>query len=82
MTFQTYHLNCLECGYDYWSSDPFPNYCPNCGLKQDYGIICSCYEQDEFGAQRCLGTKEIDVCDCGGNPRYCTFYEDRRIKND
>ena len=25
------HLDCKECGYDWWSIETFPNFCPNCG---------------------------------------------------
>lgn len=41
------------------------------------------YFVDEYGAPiyesinvpRCLGTKEKDVCDCGGDKSKCNFYE-------
>ena len=28
---------------------------------------------------KCNGTKERDVCDCGGNPLNCSFYPEKRI---
>ena len=29
-----YHLNCPECGHDWWSTEAFPNFCPNCGVDR------------------------------------------------
>ena len=46
---------------------------------------CDCYEQytDFLGksAGRCLGTKEIEICSCGGNESKCDFYPERRKKS-
>lgn len=30
---------------------------------------CHCWD-----GGRCLGTKEIDFCNCGGDPQKCDFY--------
>ena len=46
---------------------------------------CDCYGQyidclgKSFG--RCLGTKEIETCDCGGDESKCDFYPERRKKS-
>ena len=34
---------------------------------------CGCYTLD-YGEPRCMGTKEIDLCSCGGNRSLCDFY--------
>ena len=34
---------------------------------------------ESFG--RCLGTKEIEACDCGGDESKCDFYPERRKKS-
>lgn len=31
------HLSCPECGHLWWSIDPFPNFCPNCGANRKIG---------------------------------------------
>lgn len=74
-----YHLSCNKCDYNYWSSDGFPNYCPHCGQPFDKKpAMCSFYikyinsEGTEFGL--CYGRKNIEKCDCYGNPINCTFY--------
>lgn len=36
---------------------------------------CNSYVEKKDGTGRCLGTKEIDACKCGGIPRYCDFYD-------
>ena len=28
------HLSCSECGYLWWSIEPFPNFCPHCGADR------------------------------------------------
>ena len=37
---------------------------------------CSCYRKNYYNDKidRCIGTKEIDPCDCKGNKLYCDFY--------
>lgn len=46
---------------------------------------CDCYRQyiDSLGKSfgRCLGTKEIEQCDCGGDESKCDFYPERRKKS-
>ena len=31
-----------------------------------------------YGVSRCLGTKEVEVCNCGGDADKCTFYPEKR----
>lgn len=47
------------------------------GIKMESGAkmnqsnkTCDCYRNG-----RCVGTKEIDSCSCGGNKSKCDFYE-------
>lgn len=46
---------------------------------------CDCYSRypDILGETigRCLGTKEIETCDCGGDESKCDFYPERRKKS-
>ena len=46
---------------------------------------CDCYRQyiDRLGKSfgRCLGTKEIEQCDCGGDESKCDFYPERSKKS-
>lgn len=44
-------------------------------------MICNCYlpSSTQQGGY-CLGTREQDPCDCGGNEALCDFYEDKREK--
>lgn len=46
--------------------------------------ICKCYEDVDtyFGRGRCLGTKEIDPCACGGDESKCDFYPEKREKTE
>lgn len=37
--------------------------------------LCSCYDKGY-----CNGTRERDVCSCGGDERYCSFYPEKRKK--
>lgn len=37
------------------------------------GTVCSCYKNG-----RCLGTKEVEVCNCKGNTSVCDFYPQKR----
>ena len=37
------------------------------------GGKCSCWNENDYGLERCWGTKERDVCDCGGDKRKCNF---------
>ena len=38
---------------------------------------CQCYRPNMYldGYDHCFGTKEIDVCSCGGDKRKCDFYD-------
>lgn len=47
-------------------------------INQD---LCSCYDTT-YGKTRCMGTREMDVCDCGGNTKKCDFYEHVRNPKD
>ena len=72
---QYYHLNCNKCGYDYWSNDGFPNYCPHCGKLFDTLLEkCSAYHIRPDGVEICYGIKEIEECKCHGYKKYCNFY--------
>ena len=31
-----------------------------------------------YGESRCLGTKEVETCSCGGDTDKCTFYPEKR----
>lgn len=42
--------------------------------------VCDCYTRDG-GGPRCLGTREADPCNCGGNKALCDFYPERRGEN-
>ena len=46
---------------------------------------CDCYRKyiDSLGKRfgRCLGTKEIEICNCGGDESKCDFYPERRNKS-
>ena len=36
---------------------------------------CACYIAE---IERCSGTKEVDVCNCGGDRGKCDFYPEKR----
>ena len=38
---------------------------------------CNCYH-DENGKSECWGTRERDVCSCGGDETKCDFYPEKR----
>lgn len=46
-----------------------------CGCYQRYTTILG----EAIG--RCLGTKEIELCNCGGDESKCDFYPDKRKKS-
>lgn len=48
-------------------------------IPLDANEPCSCYHE-VFGHTVCHGTKEMDVCDCGGDQKKCSFYEEVRNK--
>lgn len=37
------------------------------------------YWKNYNGEQRCIGTKEMDVCSCNGNKNECTFYKEMNV---
>ena len=37
--------------------------------------VCTCYLAE---IQRCSGTKEVDLCNCGGDRSKCDFYPEKR----
>lgn len=43
--------------------------------KKKASVGCSCYDGEY---ERCMGTKEVEHCECGGNPKKCDFYEYKR----
>lgn len=44
--------------------------------------VCDCYTCNwPNGGPRCLGTKEVDPCSCGGDKALCDFYPERRGEN-
>ena len=36
--------------------------------------VCACYIAE---IERCSGTKEVDVCNCGGDRSKCDFYPEK-----
>lgn len=42
--------------------------------------VCDCYTRDGSGPV-CLGTREVDPCNCGGNKALCDFYPEKRGEN-
>lgn len=43
--------------------------------------VCSCYDdRQRYDGRRgiCLGTRECDPCDCGGDIRQCDYYPEKR----
>lgn len=36
--------------------------------------VCSCFHPEEIG-DRCWGTKERELCSCGGDKSCCDFYD-------
>lgn len=45
---------------------------------------CKCWQEENaarpFASGRCSGTKELDLCDCGGDETKCDFYPEKRNK--
>lgn len=39
--------------------------------------MCDCWVI-EYGAERCMGTKETECCYCHGDMAKCTFYPEKR----
>ena len=40
-------------------------------------MFCDSYTT-YYGESRCLGTKEVETCNCGGDTDKCTFYPEKR----
>ena len=40
-------------------------------------MVCDSYTT-YYGESRCLGTKEVDRCNCGGDESKCDFYPEKR----
>ena len=50
-------------------------------MKGRLFTVCDSYNTC-YGESRCLGTKEVETCSCGGDTDKCTFYpEKRKAKN-
>lgn len=52
---------------------PLRNEPARCGVTSASPNMCSCYKNG-----RCLGTKEVEVCNCKGNTSVCDFYPQKR----
>ena len=81
-----HNVYCSECHKRFaqthwaiWEDGSLPrNFCPNCGAKmKQLDKTCDCYSDG-----RCVGTKEIDSCSCGGNKSKCDFYENVRREGE
>lgn len=35
---------------------------------------CECYHLRDDNTAECWGTKEREICSCGGDSRFCNFY--------
>jgi hypothetical protein len=74
--------NCDECHRKYISWSLSPKIAEDIAEKIIAEIIieetpyeyCNCYVIN-CGEPRCLGTKEMDICDCEGNKYKCSFYQ-------
>lgn len=44
--------------------------------------VCSCWVVDGGGKHRCYSTKEMEVCECGGDKSKCDFYPATRAANN
>ena len=42
-------------------------------------MVCDSYTT-YYGESRCLGTKEVETCSCGGDESKCDFYPEKRKK--
>ena len=40
-------------------------------------MVCDSYTT-YYGESRCLGTKEVETCSCGGDESNCDFYPEKR----
>lgn len=39
---------------------------------------CFCYTHDDHGVDRCSGSYRCAQCTCGGDPRRCDFYPEKK----
>lgn len=44
-------------------------------------MICDSYTT-YYGESRCLGTKEVETCSCGGDESKCDFYPEKRKEDE
>ena len=76
-------IECKHCGY-YSNRSPTP-YCPYCGyfMTNNENVPCEAYISHYYDERpHCIGTREIELCDCGGDIRKCDFYPELRNKYD
>lgn len=56
--------------------------------EEEANEICSAYHEETGSCNpssrlgRCWGTKEMDVCSCGGDTNKCDFYPEKRRKKN
>lgn len=60
----------IKCPY---TPAPNTNDCMKCWNTPIEDSKCSSYVDGE--TPRCIGTKEIDICSCGGDKSKCDFYQ-------
>ena len=72
-------IECKHCGY-YTGRSPTP-YCPYCGyfMTNNEKVPCEAYISYYYDERpHCMGTREIELCNCGGDKRKCNFYPELR----
>ena len=70
-----YWAKCSACGHSTFGGGKF---CRECGAPMNQSNkTCDCYRSG-----RCVGTKEIDSCSCGGVKSKCDFYVNVRREGD
>ena len=59
---------CYSDFYDQWAYLPEEFYKTN--------QLCDCYKPNCYNdnKDRCFGTKEVEICNCKGNKKFCDFY--------
>lgn len=43
---------------------------------------CDCYHEYDVMNGECWGTRERELCSCGGDTEYCNYYPDKRKMKD
>lgn len=43
---------------------------------------CDCFHEFDTMNGECWGTKERELCNCGGDTEYCNYYPERRNLKD